>query len=66
MLGVRFPPRGPLRSGEAGLDLGVPCAQADGVQLPFDHDVLVIVDGGTLLLDQPGPTLGGWTSREQR
>jgi hypothetical protein len=66
MLGVRFLPRGPLRFGEAGPDPWVPRALASRVRLPFSHDVSVIIGGSALMLDQPDPTLGGWTSREQQ
>jgi hypothetical protein len=65
MLGVRFLPWGLLWSGEAGLDLGVPWALTGGFWLPVGHGSLVYAGGDACLLDQPDPTLGGLTSREQ-
>jgi hypothetical protein len=60
------PPRGPLRSGEGGLDLG--CARAlSGVAVfLYDQGVSNVTTDNVPLLDPDGPELGGWTSREQR
>jgi hypothetical protein len=52
VLDVRIPPQGPLRSDEAGPDLGYPWALADGVCFPSNHDVLVFADGDATQLDQ--------------
>jgi hypothetical protein len=66
MLDVMVPPRGPLQSSEASLDLGCPQALSDGVFFPYDHDISVVVDDDVLLLDPSGPTLEEQTSLGQQ
>jgi hypothetical protein len=51
VLGVRIPPRGSLRSDEAGPDLGYPWALVDDVFFPFGHVVVDVAGGGTSRLD---------------
>jgi hypothetical protein len=66
VLDVRVLPRGPLRSGEAGPNIGCPRALAGGTYFPCGNGILVIVCDDKLLLDPSGPELEELASRERR
>jgi hypothetical protein len=51
MPGVMVQPRGPLQSGEGGLDLGCPRALSSGAFFPYVHDVLDVTGDDVLLFD---------------
>jgi hypothetical protein len=57
VLDFRFLSRGPLRSGEAGPDPGLPQALAGGLQLSVGHSGVVGVDDSQYCLDLLGPEL---------
>jgi hypothetical protein len=61
---LRFQPRGPLRSSEAGPDRGPPRALAGGLRLPAGHGSVVGSSDGAHLLDLLGSELEGLNSRE--